>query len=392
MRTTDNTEKTAGCPYSKKCGGCSFTGEAYERTLERKRKDVERLLKPFGCLSGIHGMDDPLYYRNKVHRVCSYERIGKREQHVSGIYAAGTHRIVPVKTCLIEDRRAQEVIKDILALAASFRIRSYNEDSGVGLLRHILVRTARATGEMLVVLVLTNSVLPGKKHFIGALVKAHPEITTSVINVKNRRTSMILGERESVAYGRGYIEDVLCGKRFRISASSFYQVNPVQTEYLYKTAIRYAELSGKETVIDAYCGIGTIGLAVSDKAARVIGVESNRQAVKDASANVKLNQAKNVEVICEDASEFLIKTAAGKGHADVIIMDPPRSGSDEGFLSAATAVRPEKVVYISCNPETLARDLKYLTRNGYHMEKAEAVDMFPWTSHVETVVLLTGNT
>lgn len=376
------------CPYGRECGGCSSSGKTYEETLEEKMKRVRKLLAPYIRPDGIDGMAEPYFYRNKVHRVFSYERAGRKERHLSGIYAAGTHRIVPVKRCLIEDRTADGITASVAQLAADFRIQFYNEDLREGLLRHVLVRTAHATGEVMVVLVLASPVLPGKNAFIKALVKKHPEITTIVINVNNRRTSMILGDRESVAYGKGYIEDILCGKRFRISSSSFYQVNSVQTEVLYTAAVAMAELKGRGRVIDAYCGIGTIGIIAADQAGEVIGVELGRDAVRDAAHNAKINGVKNITFVADDAGAYLSRLAA-KEKADVIFMDPPRAGSSPEFLAAAAAASPGRIVYISCNPETLARDLGILKKLGYQARKARLVDMFPWTDSVETVCLLT---
>ncbi|MDO5701795.1 MAG: 23S rRNA (uracil(1939)-C(5))-methyltransferase RlmD, partial [Lachnospiraceae bacterium] len=336
------------CPYGRDCGGCSSTGRSYGETLEEKMKRAEKLLAPYVRPDGITGMDEPYYYRNKVHRVYSYERSGRRERHLCGIYAAGTHRIVPVKSCLIEDRTADAITASVAQLASDFRIQFYNEDMREGLLRHVLVRTAHATGEVMVVLVLSSPVLPGKNAFIKALVKKHPEITTIVINVNSRRTSVILGDRESVAYGRGYIEDILCGKRFRISSSSFYQVNSLQTEVLYNEAVAMAELKGRGRVIDAYCGIGTIGIIASDRAGEVIGVELGRDAVRDAAHNAKINGVKNITFVADDAGAYLSKLAAGE-KADVIFMDPPRAGASPEFLAAAAAASPGRIVYISCN-------------------------------------------
>ncbi|MBQ6384939.1 MAG: 23S rRNA (uracil(1939)-C(5))-methyltransferase RlmD [Lachnospiraceae bacterium] len=374
------------CPYRKKCGGCSDIGESYEKVLREKEARIRKMLAPFTELEGMEGMENPYHYRNKIHRVCSYERVGRKEFHLSGIYAEGTHRIVPVKSCLIEDERADAIIEDILKLARDFKIRNYSEDTGRGLLRHILIRTARATGQIMAVLVLADRELPGKKHFVKKLVELHPELTTVVINVNDRPGDMILGERESAAFGRGYIEDVLCGKRFRISARSFYQVNPAQTERIYEAAAGYAELGGNEVVIDAYCGIGTIGIACADRARMVTGIESNRGAVKDAAVNAKLNGIKNIRFIAEDAAAWMEKAAAAGARADVILMDPPRAGSTERFLGAAAQLRPKKIIYISCNPETLVRDLRYLKGRGYGAVRARAFDQFCWTSHAECVV------
>lgn len=376
------------CPYLKKCGACSYIGEPYEDTLRKKEEQVRRFLKPYVIPDGIVGMDDPYHYRNKVHRVCTYEKAGRREFHKAGIYAEGTHKVIPVDSCLIEDERADAIIRDLLLLAREFKIRHYNEDTGTGLLRHILIRTAHATGEILVVLVLSNPELPGKKHFIRKLTEKHPEITSVVINVNARPTNMILGERERAAYGPGFIEDILCGKKFRISPRSFYQVNPVQTEKLYAKAIELAGLTGKERVIDAYCGIGTIGLIASDKAKEVVSVELNPDAVKDAIVNAKRNGIKNVRFYRNDASVFMRQMANEGESVDVVFMDPPRSGSDEKFLSSVVTLRPKRIVYVSCEPTTLARDLKYLTKHGYRAVTAVPFDMFPATEHCETVCLL----
>ena len=219
-----------------------------------------------------------------------------------------------------------------------------------------------------------------------ALRKLHPEITTILLNVNDKKTSMVLGEKETVLYGKGYIEDTLCGCTFRISPKSFYQVNPIQTEILYRKAISYAKLTGKERVVDAYCGIGTIGLIAASRAKEVISVELNQDAVKDAIINAKRNQIKNVRFYHADAGEFMVDMAEQGEKVDVVFMDPPRSGSDEAFLNSVLKLAPERIVYVSCNPETLARDLKYLTRRDYEAVECQPVDMFPWTGHCEVVV------
>ena len=240
----------------------------------------------------------------------------------------------------------------------------------------------------MVVLVLSSPILPSKNNFVKALRKEHPEITTVVVNVNDKKTSMVLGEKEQVVYGPGYIEDTLCGKTFKISPKSFYQVNPVQTEKLYGKAMEYAGLTGKETVLDAYCGTGTIGLIASDRAKKVIGVELNRDAVKDAIVNAKRNGVKNAQFYQKDAGEFMVQLAESGDKVDVVFMDPPRSGSSEQFLASLVKLSPEKVVYVSCNPETMVRDLKYLTARGYLVKKAVGVDMFPNTVEIEAVALL----
>jgi 23S rRNA (uracil1939-C5)-methyltransferase len=373
------------CPVYKKCGGCDFQGVSYEEQLKIKETQVRQLLAPFCKVHPIAGMKNPYHYRNKVHAVFSHDKKGNA---VSGVYQKGTHIVVPVERCMIEDEKADEIIGSIRGLLKSFKIRTYDEDTGYGLLRHVLVRRGFASGEILVVLVTASPVFPSKNNFVKALRKLHPEITTIVQNVNGRGTSMVLGNQEKTLYGKGYIEDILCGYTFRISPKSFYQVNPAQTEILYKKAIKLAGLTGKELVLDAYCGIGTIGLIASRGAGQVIGVELNRDAVRDAVANAKRNQVKNVRFYCADAGKFMVDMAADGVKADVVFMDPPRSGSDVTFLDCLAKMAPKRVVYISCEPESLARDLKYLKKKGYQAEGAWPVDMFGWTGCVETVVML----
>ena len=373
------------CPVHGKCGGCQLLDMPYEKQLKQKQKQVNKLLKPYCNTEKIIGMENPFHYRNKVHAVFGHRKDGTV---ISGIYQQGTHFIVPVDECLIEDKRADAIIRDIRDLLKSFKIKTYNEDTGYGLFRHVLVRTGHHSGQVMVVLVLGSPILPSKNNFVKALRKLHPEITTIILNVNNQKTSMILGEKETVLYGKGYIEDELCGHIFRISSKSFYQVNTAQTEKLYTKAIELAGLTGKERVIDAYCGIGTIGLIASDKAKEVISVELNPDAVKDAIVNAKRNGIKNVHFYQNDAGVFMRQMADEGESADVVFMDPPRSGSDEKFLSSVVTLNPKRVVYVSCDPTTLARDLKYLTKHGYSAVTAVPVDMFPATGHVETVVLL----
>ncbi len=377
--------KQSLCPVASKCGGCQWINKSYEEQLAAKSTRFRKLMEPFGKPEGIIGMENPTHYRNKVHAVFGEDR---KHNIISGTYEEKSHRIVPVDSCLIENQKADAIIVTIRGLLKSFKIRPYNEDTGYGLLRHVLIRTGRATGQIMVVLVISSPIMPSKNHFVKALLKEHPEITTVVVNVNERRTSMILGEKEQVIYGKGYIEDELCGKTFRISPKSFYQVNPVQTEKLYAKAMEYAGLTGKETVLDAYCGTGTIGMIASDHAANVIGVELNKDAVKDAVNNAKRNQISNIRFYQNDAGKFLVEMAEQGMKLDVLLMDPPRSGSDEAFLSSVVRIAPKRVVYISCDPETLVRDLKYLTGKGYKVDRSVAVDMFPFTNHVECVVLL----
>lgn len=373
------------CPYAKKCGGCDYQGISYEEQLAKKQAHIRKLMKPYGKVKPIVGMDNPCHYRHKVQAAFDCTRRG---QIVAGVYEKRSHDVVDIENCLIENEEADAIIRDIKGLLRSFRIKTYDEDTGYGLLRHVLVRKGYHSGQIMVVLVLASPILPSKNNFVKVLRKKHPDISTVVINVNDRRTSMVLGERNITVYGKGYIEDELCGCTFRISPNSFYQVNPQQTELLYQKAIACARLSGKETVIDAYCGTGTIGLIASRSAARVIGVELNRDAISDAITNAKRNDAHNIRFYNEDAGKFMVDMAARGEKADVVIMDPPRTGSDEAFLSSLVRLAPKRVVYVSCGPDSLARDLKYLTKSGYRMEECTPYDMFPYTRHVESVCLL----
>ena len=373
------------CPVEKKCGACNYLDIPYGKQLKKKQKNLEELLRPFGKVEGIIGMDEPYHYRHKVHAVFGRDRKGNT---LAGTYEEKSHQIVSTENCLIENEKAAAIIRTVKSLLRSFKIKTYDEDTGYGLLRHVLVRVGYHTGQIMVILVLSSPIMPSKNNFVKALRKEHPEITTVVVNVNDRQTSMVLGDKEQVIYGPGYIVDKLCGLSFKISPKSFYQVNPKQTELLYRKAMEYAGLTGKERVLDAYCGTGTIGMVAAKDAESVIGVELNRDAVKDAVINAKKNQIKNIQFYQKDAGDFMMQLAAQEEQMDVVFMDPPRSGSDEKFLSSLIKLCPEKVVYVSCNPETLARDLKYLTKHGYQMKKAVGVDMFPYTVHVETVVLL----
>ena len=374
------------CPLYRKCGGCQLQNMSYPRQLHWKQELVERLLGRFHKVNPIVGMKYPYHYRNKVQAAFA---LNKKKQIISGVYQASTHRVVPVESCMIEDETADQIVGTIRKLMKDFRMEPYNEDTGRGLVRHVLVKRGFVSGQVMVVMVTSSPILPSKNNFVKALRKAHPEITTILQNVNNRPTSMVLGDFEKVLYGPGYIEEALCGCVFRISAKSFYQINPVQTEVLYDKAIALAGLTGKETVLDAYCGTGTIGLIAAKRGAgHVIGVELNRDAVRDAISNAKRNGIKNVYFYNADAGDFLSAMADEGESVNVVLMDPPRAGSDERFLTSLVALSPNKIVYISCNPETLQRDLHFLVRAGYKVKEIQPVDMFPHTNHVETVVLL----
>jgi len=373
------------CPHAKKCGGCQLQNMSYQRQLSHKQVKVIKLLGKYRHVDEIIGMEHPYHYRNKVQAA-----FGERGREIiSGIYQSSTHKIVPVDSCLIEDQKADEIIVTIRKLVKSFKLRAFNDEIMKGFLRHVLIKRGFSSGQIMVVLVTGSMDFPKQEAFVNALLSRHPDITTVVQNVNNKRTSLLLGEESRVLYGDGYIEEDLCGFRFRISPKAFYQVNPTQTEVLYKKALDFADLSGKETVLDAYCGTGTIGIIASPKAKRVVGVELNADAVKDAKVNAKLNGVKNIEFYEDDAGHFMVKAARNGEHYDVVIMDPPRAGASLDFLKCLVTLSPKKVVYISCNPETQARDVGFLIKNGYRVKKIQPVDMFPHTDHVECVVSLT---
>lgn len=379
------TANPAAYPLAKKCGGCQLQNMSYPQQLQWKQRKVERLLGKFHRVEPIIGMEHPVHYRNKVQAAFGLDR-GRRI--ISGVYQSSTHRIVPVESCMIEDQKADQIITSIRHLLPQFRIQPFDERTGQGLLRHVLVKRGFSSGQIMVVLVTVSPILPAKNRFVEALLQKHPDITTVVQNINPGFTSMVLGEREKVLYGPGTIEDTLCGCVFRISAKSFYQINPVQTEVLYSRALEMARLTGSERVIDAYCGIGTIGMIAARQAGQVLGVELNRDAVRDAISNAKRNNITNIYFQCADAGEFMREMAAEGETADVVLMDPPRAGSDEAFLSSLVKLSPTKVVYISCNPETQVRDVTYLTQNGYSVCAIQPVDMFPYTNHVENICLL----
>ena len=353
-------------------------------SLQLSRSILKNFFGGYVKVDDIVGMYRPIHYRNKVHAVVGLD---DSRNVIAGTYEENSHRIVDTSDCMIEDSQCTDIIKDIKGLIASFKYQPYDEDSGKGLIRHILLRKGFSTKEIMLVIVTAGVAFPSKNNFLKALCEKHPEITTIVQNINDRRTSMVLGKRNIVLKGKGYIEDVLCGCRFRISPTSFYQINHQQTEKLYKKAIQLADISKNDTVIDAYCGIGTIGIAASRKAGKVIGVELNSEAVSDAKINASINNIKNVTFVNADAGDFLVEYAKN-AKADVVIMDPPRSGSTPEFLNSLLKIKPDRIVYISCGPDTQARDIKVLVKGGYKVTACQPFDLFPHTEHVENVILL----
>lgn len=376
------------CKVCSSCGGCCFQQLEYKAQLEYKTNKVKEQFKKIGKMdvkvNPCIGMDEPYFYRNKIQMPFGKDNKGNP---YCGFYKASTHVIVPIEVCYIEDKKAEHILSSIKSLLKSFKIEPYNEDERWGILRHVLIKTSFYKQEIMVVLVTAVDSFPSRNNFVKALLKLCPEITTVVQNINSRSTNVILGEKEHVLYGKGYIEDSLCGVSFQISSKSFYQTNPIMTEKLYSYAIAKANLNKNEIAFDAYSGIGTIGLIASKKAKEVISVELVPQAVKDGIKNAKRNNINNFRMYCDDASSFMVKMASNKQDVDVLFMDPPRKGSDERFLKAVLKLKPKRIVYVSCDPTTLARDISYINQS-YKIEDIQPFDMFPQTFHVETVVLL----
>lgn len=407
------------CSAQKQCGACQLLSLPYEKQLERKQNEMIELFEPFAregtVFNPIAGMDEPYYYRNKVTSPYVPGRKtkgGKKPrgkkgnagakgtpQHeiLCGMYAAGTHRVINTDSCLLENKDAKQAVLAIRSLMQRYHMEPYNEDANTGFIRHAVIRVGHTTGELLVTVVTNGKEFPASRNFCRELKKRCPAITTVVQNVNTRHTNVILGdEGEKTLYGPGFIIDELCGLTFRISSHSFYQVNATQTEVLYRKAIEMAHFTGTETAMDAYCGTGTIGLvaakglpgAETAHAARVIGVDNVTSAIKDACENARHNGIENADFTAEDAGHFMDKLAKEGESLDVLLMDPPRAGSNEQFLRSACSLAPKRIVYISCNPNTQARDVEYLVKHGYQLTEVQPVDMFPHTNHVENICTL----
>ncbi len=424
------------CSISKKCGGCSQIGVPYDQQLAEKQAAIEALFAPLiesggAAQSGteapsptgssplvrpILGMDDPWHYRTKIvspfapakkkHSLRSMAHTGRagklalrREDILCGMYAAGTHQIIECEECPVEHPVGRRVVAAVRQIMARYGMAPYNEDTGAGFVRHVVVRVGAQSGEVLVTLVTNGREFTGSKNFCKELVRQVPEVTTVVQNINTRQTNVIFGEEEQVLYGPGFILDTLCGLSFRISSNSFFQVNARQTQVLYETAIKLAgeTFTGSSaenmspTILDAYCGTGTIGLVAAAAApgAQVIGVDSTEAAIADARQNAVHNGIENARFVAQDAGEFMEGYALLGESVDVVFMDPPRSGASPEFLQALIKLAPKNIVYISCNPETQVRDAVTLMEAGYSIESVQPVDMFPHTPHVETVVLMT---
>lgn len=377
------------CPVVGECGGCQLQQIAYPAQLDLKRQQVVDALERLGKLTGVTvhptlGMEQPWQYRNKA----QFPLGTQGGRIVAGFFAPGTHRIVDIEACDIQHPLGNEILRVVKELAERFRIPIYDERSHRGVLRHVLARVGRGTGEAMAVLVTNGPELPGGKRLAAALMERIPAIVSVVQNINPERTNVVLGRQSRVLAGRDHIIDHIGNLEFAISPVSFFQVNPAQTEVLYRKALEYAGLSGQEMVLDIYCGIGTISLFLAQQARQVIGIEVVPPAIADARANAERNGVGNVQFVCGDAAEEMPRLAADGTRADVIVVDPPRKGCDEPVLKAMAAMGPDRIAYVSCNPASLARDLGILGGLGYRTVEVQPVDMFPQTAHVECVARL----
>lgn len=371
------------CKCATSCGGCSFQNLDYNKELEYKKSIALNTLNRIGKINikdaPIYGMDNPYNYRNKIQVPFGYD---KQNRLVYGFYKIKSHDIVPISECFIEDEAHVNILKNIKRLMIELKIKAYDEDKRSGDIRHVLIRVGKVSKEIMVVIVSNSLTFKNKNVFSKALIKSCPEITTLIFNLNNRKTNVIIGEKEEVLYGKGYIEDILLGNKYRISSKSFYQVNHDQCEKLYSLAIKEADLSKEDVVLDAYCGIGTIGLSSAGFCKKIIGIEIVKEAIIDAKINAKLNNINNAEFYCKDASDYMIENMF-----DCVFVDPPRKGLDEKFIKSLLKALPKKIIYISCDVGTLARDLSIL-KDKYEIKSLAFVDMFPRTFHCETVVNL----
>ncbi|MED4392391.1 23S rRNA (uracil(1939)-C(5))-methyltransferase RlmD [Priestia aryabhattai] len=380
----------APCPVYKQCGGCQLQHVSYEGQLQFKQKQVKDVMARIGHLPDVPvhstlGMNDPWRYRNKA-QVPVAEREGGL---VAGFYQQRSHDIINMDACLIQQQANDDVVQAVKSICEKHGVSAYQEQKHKGSLRHIMARYGLVTGEIMVVIVTRTAELPNKKRIIEDIIEAVPNVKSIVQNVNSKRTNVILGNQTNVLWGEEYIYDYIGDVKFAISAKSFYQVNPEQTKVLYDKALEYADLTGEETVIDAYCGIGTISLFLAQKAKKVYGVEIVPEAIEDAKRNAELNGIHNAEFEVGEA-EVVIPNWYKQGiKAEVIVVDPPRKGCDEALLNTIIEMKPKKVVYVSCGPATLARDLAILEKGGYETVEVQPVDMFPHTTHVENVAVLT---
>ena len=373
------------CKIAKKCNACQLNNLTYEEQIKFKFNKCLKYLGSYNRVQPVIGMDDPFSYRNKA------QAVFKRERDKSicwGLYKSTTNTLVKTRECKLHTKHSNEIFNTLCALFKSFKIAPYDPFRGTGFVKSVVIREGFSSKEVMVIINGADPIFPAKKTFVSALLKKHPYITTVVTTVNKDRRKLFIGKTQDVLFGDGYIKDVLWDKTFIISPQSFYQINPVQTEKLYKKAVEIANLDGTQTVLDSYCGVGTIGICASDNAKKVYAVESVKDAIIDAKKNAKLNNIKNIEFVCADAKDYIASLKDENIKIDVAFVDPPRMGCSREFLQAVVDMKIETLVYVSCNVETQSRDLRFLKSNGYKVEHIQPVDMFPHTNHVESIALL----
>jgi 23S rRNA (uracil1939-C5)-methyltransferase len=374
------------CPYYPECGGCQLMHLSYPKQLEYKTQKVKDLFHKFAHLDvevqPTIGLDQPTRFRNKVQKPIRLD--DRTNRPIAGFFETGTHRLVGVEDCLMETALSNKITNVLLRLFVQYDYYPFDEDRMTGEIRHVLIKTSSAYDKALVTLVTTTADLPGRVNFAKDLINQCPEVVGLVLNINTRHTNVILGEREVEVYGHTHISDQIFGKDFLISSQSFYQTNAKQIETLYGKAIEAARIQKTDRVLDAYCGTGTIGLSLANQAQSVVGVEINHAAIKDALLNAKINKITNVRFVCADATDYILNA---EDKFDVIVLDPPRKGSTPEFIDACLTMAPRSIVYVSCDPVTLARDIALFSK-AYDVVSVQPVDMFPNTMHVETVVAL----
>ncbi|MDF2988892.1 MAG: methyltransferase, TrmA family [Eubacterium sp.] len=378
------------CPVFESCGGCAVQHMTYEAQLEFKKDTVLQNLKRIGGLENVKvhdtiGMSSPFNYRNKVQYPVGIEN----NEVKIGFYENRSHNIIDSSKCDIQPEESNIIRELVREFCNKNNISIYNEKTGKGLLRHVMIRKGFKTDELMVVLAVNGQKLPQADKLVQQLTDRYKNIKSIVLNVNTRNTNIILGDKNICLYGQDFISDYIGKYKFNISPLSFFQVNPIQTEILYGKALEYAQLTGHENVFDLYCGIGTISLFLSERAKKVIGVEVVPDAIADARKNAALNNVTNTQFIVGEAEIVIPKLYFEGTRADVVVVDPPRKGCDEALLNTLVDMQPQRIVYVSCNPSTLARDLKFLSGNGFEVKEVQPVDMFPWTGHVEAIILMT---
>ena len=388
--SSSNDRQDLDCNTYKRCGGCNLRHIKYEETLKLKRDIVQNLvnksLEQNIIVKETIGMEKPFFYRNKAQYPVGYNKKG---EVVTGVYASRTHDIIPIESCAIQMEISQKISKFIIQFIKEHKISAYNEKTRTGAIRHIVVKVGIYTKQIMCIIVTNQKQIPYEHELVEALKNNFHNITTIIKNINIKNTNVIMGRENQILYGTGYIKDKLGKFTFNISPLSFYQINPIQTEKLYNLAIQKANLSKKDIVLDLYCGIGTIGSFASPYVKQVYGIEIEKQAIVDAKENAKQNNIKNIEFYCGDVEEILETVLEKKNiNPNVIFVDPPRKGLDDKTIKNIIKLKPERFVYISCNPATLVRDLAKLNEI-YDIKEIQTLDMFPYTSHIETVALLT---